>query len=94
MTMRKKSWPFAPGNELLRAERDLLKKAAAYFAKETKSIPNQIIDAKKAEHKILVSCKLLGVSPSGYFAGRSAAVKGAGFAAIGSLWRMSGSAFL
>ena len=28
----------------------------------------QIIDAKKAEHKILVSCKLMGVSPSGYFA--------------------------
>ena len=28
----------------------------------------QIIDAKKAEHKILVSCKLMGVCPSGYFA--------------------------
>lgn len=28
----------------------------------------RIIDAKKAGHKITVSCKLLGVSPSGYFA--------------------------
>jgi putative transposase len=28
----------------------------------------QIIDAKKAEHKIAVSCKLMGVSASGYFA--------------------------
>ena len=27
----------------------------------------QIIDAKNAEHKIFVSCKLMGVSPSGYF---------------------------
>src|SRR5450631_4145233 len=29
---------------------------------------HQIIDAKKAAHKIVVSCKLMGVSPSGYFA--------------------------
>jgi len=52
-----------------------------------------IIDAKKAEHKIGVSCKLMGSAPLAISPGGIAAVKGAVFAVTRLPWRMSESAF-
>lgn len=57
-------------NRVLREERDILKKAAASFAKETLDPVRvfEFIRSEKANHKIAVMCVLLGVSRSGYHA--------------------------
>ncbi|WP_397294328.1 IS3 family transposase [Paracoccus yeei] len=54
-------------NAVLKQERDILKKAAAFFAKE-KSVKFAFIDAEKASFPISRMCHVLGVSQSGFFA--------------------------
>ncbi|HEY1978688.1 MAG TPA: IS3 family transposase [Xanthobacteraceae bacterium] len=56
-------------NEILRQERDILKKATAFFARE-KSMRFALIDGAKAQFPVHRLCRLLGVSQSGYFAWR------------------------
>ncbi|WP_428846074.1 IS3 family transposase [Magnetospirillum sulfuroxidans] len=55
-------------NEILRAERDLLKKAAAFFGQGNKSMIFRHIDEKKADLCIARKCALFGVSVSGFYA--------------------------
>ena len=63
-------------NELLRAERDLLKKATAFFASKAepsstagdKSMSFALIDAKKADVPVEIACAVLNVSVSGFYA--------------------------
>nr|WP_099515445.1 IS3 family transposase [Microvirga ossetica] len=57
-------------NEVLRQERDILKKATAFFV-GGKSMRFTFIDAAKAEFPIQRLCQVLEVSQSGYFAWRS-----------------------
>ena len=54
-------------NEILRQERDILKKATAFFAR-VGSLRFALIDRAKAEFPIHRLCRVLGVSQSGYFA--------------------------
>jgi len=55
-------------NEILRQERDILKKATAFFRPGGKSMRFALIDRAKAEFPIHRLCDVLGVSQSGYFA--------------------------
>ncbi len=55
----------------LRMERDILKKTAAWFARESDSIPgkdSRRVKAHRAQFPIRVMCRVLGLSPSGYYA--------------------------
>ena len=64
----------APREPGLREEREILKKAAAFFAKESEE-PVRVfrwIAARKAEHSIKAMCRVLGVSRSGITRGRRA----------------------
>ncbi|MFZ1067501.1 MAG: IS3 family transposase [Pseudolabrys sp.] len=56
-------------NEILRQERDILKKATAFFA-GGKSMRFALIDGAKAAFPVHRLCCVLGVSQSGYFAWR------------------------
>ncbi|MFL5159816.1 MAG: IS3 family transposase [Microvirga sp.] len=58
-------------NEVLRQERDILKKATGFFRQGGKSMRFMFIDAAKAEFPIQRLCQVLEVSQSGYFAWRS-----------------------
>ncbi|MFC0193626.1 IS3 family transposase [Aureimonas pseudogalii] len=55
-------------NEILRQEREILKRAANFFRQGGKSMRFRLIDAAKKEFPVQRLCKVLGVSPSGYFA--------------------------
>jgi len=58
-------------NRQLRLERDILSKAAAWFARETKHDRIEgfrFVSENQAEFPIATMCRLLGVSPSGYYA--------------------------
>jgi hypothetical protein len=55
-------------NEILRQERDILKKATAFFRQGGKSMKFQLIDKAKNEFPVHRLCGVLGVSQSGYFA--------------------------
>ena len=57
-------------NEILRQERDILKKAAAFFRPGGKSMRFALIDGAKAQFPVHRLCRVLGVSQSGYFAWR------------------------
>ena len=66
-------------NELLRQQRDLLRNATAFFAKENKSMRFQLIDAEKADLSInRIMCALLNVSVSvsGYYGWKQLAPAG------------------
>jgi hypothetical protein len=55
-------------NEILRQERDILKRATAFFRPGGKSMRFRLVDQAKAEFPVQRLCKVLGVSQSGYFA--------------------------
>ncbi|WP_370530701.1 IS3 family transposase [Brucella abortus] len=55
-------------NELLRQERDLLKKATAFFGSGDKSMKFAFIDTEKAHMSLSRLCAFAGVSISGYYA--------------------------
>ena len=52
-------------NEILRQERDILKKATAFFRPRGTSMRFDLIDAAKEEFPVQRLCKVLGSSPSG-----------------------------
>ena len=54
-------------NEILRQEREILKRAATFFAKEG-SRWYRLIDAAKKDFPVQRLCKVLDVSASGYLA--------------------------
>ncbi|WP_311769170.1 IS3 family transposase [Novispirillum itersonii] len=60
-------------NEILRQERDLLKKAAAFFGAGDHEMMFRVIDAEKATVSVRRSCALFGVSMSGFYAWKSRA---------------------
>jgi len=55
-------------NAVLTQERDILKTAAAFFAKDIKSMSFAFIEAEKAHVPITRMCRTPGASQSGYFA--------------------------
>ncbi|WP_156878705.1 IS3 family transposase [Roseomonas gilardii] len=57
-------------NEILRQERDILKRATGFFRSGGKSVRFALIDAAKEEFPVHRLCSVLGVSQSGYFAWR------------------------
>nr|WP_246418649.1 IS3 family transposase [Roseomonas pecuniae] len=55
-------------NEILRQERDILKRATGFFRQGGKSVRFALIDGAKEEFPVHRLCRVLGVSQSGYFA--------------------------
>ncbi|MBS3981715.1 MAG: IS3 family transposase [Rhodobacteraceae bacterium] len=55
-------------NAVLKQERDILKKAAAFFGERGKSMTFGFIEAEKASFPISRMCRVLEVSQSGFFA--------------------------
>lgn len=58
-------------SEILRQERDILKRATACFAKEGSRWGSGSLDAAKEDFPVQRLCQVLDVSPSGSFAWRS-----------------------
>ena len=64
-------------NRQLRLEREILSKAAAWFARETNAIPPKgfrFVSDHQADYPIATMCRVLGVSSSGYHAWSEAAI--------------------
>jgi transposase-like protein len=61
-------------NRVLRMERDLLSRAAAFFAQEEcpPSVTFAFVEAEKADFPIAFMCSRLGVSTSGFYEWRHA----------------------
>ena len=60
-------------NKQLKLEREILAKAAAWFARETELDPTQVfefVSANQAVYPIRSVSRVLGVSPSGFYAWR------------------------
>ena len=57
-------------NEQLRMERDILKKSIAIFAGAT-DMRFRFIEDRRADYPVRVMCRVLEVSPAGYYAWRS-----------------------
>jgi len=55
-------------NEILRQERDILKRATAFFRPGGKSMRFALVDQAKKDFPVHRLCQVLGVSQSGYFA--------------------------
>ena len=58
-------------NKQLRQEREILSRAAAWFARETKAVPSrgfEFVSANRAVFPIAAMGRVLGVSSSGYYA--------------------------
>ena len=55
-------------NEVLRQEREILKRTTAFFRQGGKPMRFRLIDVAKEESPVQRLCKILEVSPSGYFA--------------------------
>ena len=53
---------------VVKEERDILKKAAAWFARETMTRKFRFMRAHQAEFRVRTMARVLGVSPSGFYA--------------------------